>query len=67
MKQTPDPFRTYILPNIKQVAWCEFKMEAIEKIYGIKKSEITEQEPTPTPLVDTPAPAPQPTHKETKK
>ena len=46
MKQTPQPFRTYILPNIKQVAWCEFKMEAIEKIYGIKKSEITEKELT---------------------
>lgn len=56
MKETPAPFRTYILPNIKQVAWCEFKMEAIEKIYGIKKADITEKEPPPKPIPDTPAP-----------
>jgi hypothetical protein len=56
MKETPAPFRTYILPNIKQVAWCEFKMEAIEKIYGIKKADITEKEPPPKPIADTPAP-----------
>jgi hypothetical protein len=64
MKQTPDPFRTYILPNIKQVAWVEFKMEAIEKIYGIKRADITEKEPPPKPIADTQAPDP-PT--ETKK
>jgi hypothetical protein len=56
MKETPAPFRTYILPNIKQVAWCEFKMEAIEKMYGIKKADITEKEPPPKPIADTPAP-----------
>ena len=58
MKQTPQPFRTYILPNIKQVAWCEFKMEAIEKIYGIKRADITEKEPPSKPIADTAAPAP---------
>ena len=58
MKQTPDPFRTYILPNIKQIAWVEFKMEAIEKIYGIKRADITEKEPPPKPIADTQAPDP---------
>jgi hypothetical protein len=56
MKETPAPFRTYILPNIKQVAWCEFKMEVIEKMYGIKKADITEKEPPQKPIADTPAP-----------
>jgi hypothetical protein len=31
-------------------------MEAIEKIYGIKKADITEKEPPPKPIPDTPAP-----------
>jgi len=64
MKGNPAPFRTYILPNIKQVAWVEFKMEVIEKAYGVKASEITEDTPPPKVLTDTAAPTPP---KETKK
>jgi len=58
MKGNPSPFRTYILPNIKQVAWCEFKMEAIEKIYGIKRTDIAEKEPLPKPITDPATPTP---------
>jgi hypothetical protein len=36
MQKEPSAFRTYILPNIKQISWVEFKLEEIEKFYGIK-------------------------------
>jgi len=40
INQNIPSFRTYILPNIKQISLVEFKMEAIEKVYGIKKANI---------------------------
>ena len=40
INQNIPSFRTYILPNIKQISLVEFKMEEIEKVYGIKKANI---------------------------
>lgn len=35
----PSTFRTYIIKNIKQISWIEFKLDVVEKFYGIRPSK----------------------------